>query len=79
MLKLCAPVEKVRFDCGSTPEFDRIRWVSYWRPVDEVIYFKRRVYANALHELGRTAYPNGMPQPPRWWPKRWRIGLDRSD
>jgi putative (di)nucleoside polyphosphate hydrolase len=53
--------------------------VSYWRPVDEVIYFKRRVYANALHELGRTAYPNGMPQPPRWWPKRWRIGLDRSD
>jgi putative (di)nucleoside polyphosphate hydrolase len=78
MLKLRAPVEKVRFDRGSTPEFDRIRWVNYWRPVDEVIYFKRRVYARALHELGRTAYPNGMPQPPRWWPKRWRIGLDRS-
>jgi putative (di)nucleoside polyphosphate hydrolase len=78
MLRLSASVDKVRFDCGDTPEFDRIRWVSYWRPVNEVIYFKRRVYASALHELGHTAYPNHMPQPPRWWPKRWRIVLDNS-
>lgn len=78
MLRLRAPAEKVRFDRGDTPEFDRIRWVSYWRPVNEVIYFKRRVYASALHELGRTAYPNAMPQPPRWWPKRWRIILDAA-
>lgn len=76
MLRLRAPVEKVRFDRGETPEFDRIRWVSYWRPVNEVIYFKRRVYASALHELGLTAYPNAMPKPPRWWPKRWHIAFD---
>ncbi len=78
MLQLRAPVDKVRFDQCETPEFDRIRWVSYWRPVNEVIYFKRRVYATALHELGRTAYPNAVPAPPGWWPKRWRIGLDPS-
>jgi putative (di)nucleoside polyphosphate hydrolase len=76
MLQLQAPVEKVRFDRSETPEFDRIRWVSYWRPVNEVIYFKRRVYASALHELGRTAYPGAMPAPPRWWPKRWHITFD---
>lgn len=76
MLSLRAPVERVRFDRSDTPEFDRIRWVSYWRPVNEVIYFKRRVYASALHELGRTAYPGAMPTPPRWWPKRWRIVFD---
>lgn len=76
MLRLRAPVDRVRFDRCETPEFDRIRWVSYWRPVNEVIYFKRRVYATALHELGRTAYPNPVPTPPRWWPKRWRIALD---
>jgi hypothetical protein len=34
------------------------------------------VYASALHELGRTAYPGAMPTPPRWWPKRWRIAFD---
>ena len=78
MLRLQAPVDRVRFDRGETPEFDRIRWVSYWRPVNEVIYFKRRVYATALHELGRTAYPNDVPTPPRWWPKRWRIALDNG-
>lgn len=76
MLQLQAPVDRVRFDRSETPEFDRIRWVSYWRPVNEVIYFKRRVYASALHELGRTAYPGAMPTPPRWWPKRWRIALE---
>jgi putative (di)nucleoside polyphosphate hydrolase len=76
MLRLQAPVDRVRFDCSQAPEFDRIRWVSYWRPVNEVIYFKRRVYASALHELGRTAYPGAMPMPPRWWPKRWRIAFD---
>jgi putative (di)nucleoside polyphosphate hydrolase len=76
MLQLQAPVDRVRFDRSETPEFDRIRWVSYWRPVNEVIYFKRRVYASALHELGRTSYPGAMPTPPRWWPKRWRIAFD---
>ena len=76
MLRLRSTDENVRFDRGETPEFDRVRWVSYWRPVNEVIYFKRRVYASALHELGHTAYPRAMPRPPRWWPKRWRISLD---
>lgn len=76
MLRLHSSDELVRFDRGEQPEFDRIRWVDYWRPVNEVIYFKRRVYASALHELGATAYPNSMPAPPRWWPKRWRIVLE---
>lgn len=76
MLGLRVPADRLRFDCGDTPEFDRVRWVSYWRPVNEVIYFKRRVYASALHELGHTAYPNPLPCLPRWWPKRWRIALE---
>ena len=78
MLKLLAPDERLRFDVGEKPEFDRIRWVEFWRPVNEVIYFKRRVYARALHELGTTAYPAEMPPRPRWWPKRWRVVFDRD-
>jgi len=78
MLELVASADKVRFDIGDTPEFDRIRWVDFWRPVNEVIYFKRRVYARALHELGSTVYPQGLPPRPRWWPKRWRAVFDKD-
>ena len=78
MLHLVAPTDTVRFDLGEEPEFDRIRWVEYWRPVNEVIYFKRRVYARALHELGSTVYPQGLPPRPRWWPQRWRAVFDKD-
>ena len=78
MLRLTASPEKLRFDLCDSPEFDRARWVQYWRPVNEVIYFKRRVYARALHELGSTAYPDDPPPRPRWWPKRWRAVFDKD-
>ena len=78
MLQLLSSDDQLRFDAGDKPEFDRVRWVDFWRPVNEVIYFKRRVYACALHELGSTAYPSDMPPRPRWWPKRWRAMFDRD-
>jgi putative (di)nucleoside polyphosphate hydrolase len=78
MLSLVSSVDNVRFDCCDQPEFDRIRWVEFWRPVNEVIYFKRRVYARALHELGSTVYPRELPPRPRWWPKRWRAVFDKD-
>ena len=78
LLRLLAPTEKLRFDLGDRPEFDRIRWVKYWRPVNEVIYFKRRVYARALHELGPSLFPEGVPPRPRWWPYRWRSVFDKD-
>lgn len=78
MLHLVSSDDRVRFDCADQPEFDRIRWVDFWRPVNEVIYFKRRVYARALHELGSTAYPQGLPPRPRWWPRRWRAVFDKD-
>lgn len=33
------------------PEFDSWRWVNYWHPLREVIFFKRGVYRQALREL----------------------------
>ena len=78
ILRLTAPEDRVRFDLADKPEFDRARWVPFWRPVNEVIYFKRRVYACALHELGSTVYPKGLPPRPRWWPKRWRAVFDKD-
>ena len=80
LLRLLADPERVRFNTTKEPEFDRCRWVDYWRPVKEVIYFKRQVYARALNELGPLAFPqNGPPPPPDWWPRRWhRVLQDAS-
>ncbi len=78
MLRLVADENAVRFDCGDKPEFDRIRWVPFWRPVNDVIYFKRRVYARALHELGPYVHPEGLPRQPRWWPRRWRVVFEKD-
>ena len=78
ILRLIAAEDRVRFDRGDKPEFDRARWVHFWRPVNEVIYFKRRVYARALYELGPYVHPDGLPRRPRWWPKRWRAVFDKD-
>ena len=78
ILRLVGSEDRVRVDQCDTPEFDRWRWVEFWRPVNEVIYFKRRVYARALHELGPHLYPEGLPPRPRWWPKRWQAVFDKD-
>ena len=57
LLKLTADEAKLRFDSTGQPEFDRWRWADYWTPVREVVYFKRRVYVRALHDLGKTCSP----------------------
>ena len=71
LLRLVGGDERVRFDTTDQPEFDRWRWVDYWRPVKEVIYFKRHVYARALQELGPLVFPDGVPPRPGWWPRDW--------
>lgn len=51
LLRLISPEQKIRFDVGHSPEFDRWRWVNYWYPLKQVIPFKRHVYRRALEEL----------------------------
>jgi putative (di)nucleoside polyphosphate hydrolase len=76
LLQLRTGAERVRFDLMPEPEFDRCRWVDYWRPVKEVVYFKRPVYVRALKELAPLAFPHdGPPPPPAWWPRRWQRAL----
>lgn len=77
MLRLIGSEGKVRLDAGADPEFDRWRWVDYWRPVKEVIYFKRRVYASALAELAPLLFADDVPPPPRWWPADWSASPER--
>jgi putative (di)nucleoside polyphosphate hydrolase len=67
LLKLTADEAKFRFDTTDQPEFDRWRWVDFWAPVREVVYFKRRVYARALHDLGKLIFTDSLPLYPEWW------------
>jgi putative (di)nucleoside polyphosphate hydrolase len=62
LLRLDAAESRLRFDTTEHPEFDRWRWVDYWFPVKDVIYFKRRVYRQALAELQPYLFPEGRPR-----------------
>ncbi|MEC9375464.1 MAG: RNA pyrophosphohydrolase [Pseudomonadota bacterium] len=67
MLRLINPDAKLQLDLSDMPEFDRWRWVDYWEPVREVIYFKRDVYIAALEELSPLIFFEKTPPRPEWW------------
>jgi putative (di)nucleoside polyphosphate hydrolase len=51
MLRLLCDDSNVCLDNSDKPEFDGWRWVNYWHPLREVVFFKRKVYRKALQEL----------------------------
>ncbi len=51
LFHLLAEETNVRLDASSNPEFDHWKWVDYWRPVQQIVDFKRAVYRRALTEL----------------------------
>lgn len=61
LLRLTSDENCVCLDASRTPEFDGWRWVDYWQPVDEVVFFKRKVYKRALKELAPLLFPDGLP------------------
>jgi putative (di)nucleoside polyphosphate hydrolase len=65
LLRIGCPEADVCLNTTDKPEFDKWRWVKYWQPVREVVYFKRGVYSQALRELAPLIYPEGPPAPPR--------------
>jgi len=61
MLRVHCGEDAFCLDNSEKPEFDAWRWVRYWQPLREVVYFKRRVYELALEELAPLLYPEGAP------------------
>lgn len=55
LLRLAASEDHIQLAANASPEFDAWRWVSYWQPVEQVIYFKQAVYREALTELAPAA------------------------
>jgi putative (di)nucleoside polyphosphate hydrolase len=66
LLRFNGDDQRLKFDATGEPEFECGRWVDYWTPVREVIYFKRAVYAKALDELAQNAFPQDPPPLPEW-------------
>ncbi len=64
LLRLLSDDSRLKLDTTRTPEFDRWRWVHYWQPLEDVIFFKRDVYRAALLQLGPLLFPDGVPAPP---------------
>jgi putative (di)nucleoside polyphosphate hydrolase len=58
LLRFVGNEEDVKLDSYEKPEFDDWRWVDYWTPAKEIVFFKRRVYEKALHELAPLLFPD---------------------
>lgn len=78
LLQLLGTENDLRLDASDTPEFDHWRWVHFWYPLDNVVTFKRGVYARALRHLapfarqvaGQQAIPLPGPDLRRGDPRR---------
>ena len=51
LLKLQTDESNICLNLTHKPEFDKWRWVDYWHPLQEVVFFKRSVYKRALKEF----------------------------
>lgn len=76
LLRVDSGEEAFCLDNTDKPEFDAWRWVRYWQPLNEVVYFKRRVYLQALEELAPLLYPEGPPERLDSYPRA--VGLLRQ-
>ena len=46
-------IEKAEIDLNNenNPEFDEFDWIDYWKPLDEIVDFKKEIYEKVLTEL----------------------------
>ena len=51
LLRLLSSEQELDLSASRKPEFDGWKWVDYWYPVEDVVFFKRRVYQCALKQL----------------------------
>ena len=72
LLRLQVDDDQVQLDRSDHPEFDAWRWVTYWYPMHQVVFFKRNVYADALRQLAPLIFPGYRPPRPRPEPRAGR-------
>ena len=58
LINLASSDDEISLDLHEDVEFDDWKWVDYWKPVDEVINFKRDVYEDMLKALAPILFNN---------------------
>jgi len=66
LLRLKTSEQKLRLDLSDSPEFDSWRWIDYSEPGQQVIFFKKQVYVQALKELEYYLKKRRTPFGPRY-------------
>ncbi|MDR1057494.1 MAG: RNA pyrophosphohydrolase [Coxiellaceae bacterium] len=51
LLLLTSHDNKINLSASTKPEFNSWRWVKYWEPLQQVVYFKRDIYSKVLKEF----------------------------
>lgn len=77
ILRMLGDESNIRFDCGHKQEFDNWRWVDYWDPLNDVVYFKRKVYRKAMIELGAMLTADDVPVRAEGYLSRRKIDAHR--
>ena len=80
LLKFTGQEADLRLDLTDKPEFDHWRGVDFWYPMENVVTFKRGVYAGALRHLAPFArqVAGSAAGPPRKFDPPRRHGLRRK-
>ena len=55
LLRIHCSDDRIRPDLAAEPEFDDWQWVDFWRPAEEVVFFKRAAYREVLDEFEQRA------------------------
>ena len=58
LLKLTVSEDKINLNQHQEVEFDDWKWVDYWQPIDNVIFFKKEVYEDMLKTLAPVLFNN---------------------
>ena len=58
LLELIDPTTRIVLDNHLEIEFDDWKWVEYWQPIEEVIYFKREIYEDTLKAFAPILFNN---------------------
>ncbi len=58
LLRMRSEGKKVCLNQSEKPEFDSWCWVDYWKPLREVVSFKRNVYMQVLKEFHPLLFPD---------------------
>ena len=51
LLELFCSDKKIQLNNSNHPEFDAWMWADYWYPIENIVFFKKKIYKQVLQEF----------------------------